>query len=218
MNSLSTYKSSFITNVWTKTIHQNTNKTIHVILTNPIFNLLFSMLFKTLNQNELKKSLKKFSKGGFFTVKSLKANEKISIARKEFSLNLLILKEMNYKDHTKFFRLILLLSSDINLNPGPTQISKTWSVFKKQGLHFVHLNINSLPSKIEELRQIAKDTNSAVIGLSETKLDKTIFDSEIFIPNYSLIRKGRNRKGGGVAYYIRSDICFNSQNYLSDEI
>ena len=102
---------------------------------------------------------------------------------------------MNYRDHTKFFRLILLLSGDINLNPGPTQIPKTWSVFRGRGLHFVHLNINSLPSKIEELRQIAKDTNSAVIGLSETKLDKTIFDSEIYIPNYSLIRKDRNRKG-----------------------
>ena len=46
---------------------------------------------------------------------------------------------MNYKDHTKFFRLILLLSGDMNLNPGPTQISETWSVFKKRGLHFVHL-------------------------------------------------------------------------------
>ena len=106
----------------------------------------------------------------------------------------------------------------MNLNPGPTLISKTRSVFKKRRLHFVHLNINCLPSKIEELRQIAKDTNSAVIGLSETKLDKTIFDSEISIPNYSLIRKNRNRKNGGVACYIRSDICFNSQNYLTDEI
>ena len=125
---------------------------------------------------------------------------------------------MNYKDHTKFFKLILLLSGDINLNAGPTQISETWSVFKKRGLHFVHLNINSLPSKIKELRQIAKNTNSAVIGLSETKLDKTIFDSEVSIPNFSLIRKGGNRKGGSVARYIRSDICFNSQNYLSDEI
>ena len=80
------------------------------------------------------------------------------------------------------------------------------------------LNINSLPSKIEEVRQITKDTNSAVIGLSETKLDKTIFDSEISIPNYSVIRKDQNRKGGGVACYIRGDISFNSQNYLSDEI
>ena len=111
-------------------------------------------------------------------------------------LNLLTLRERNYKDHTTFFRLILLLSGDINLNPGPTQISKTWSVFKKRGLHFVHLNINSLPSKIEENRQIAKDANSTVIGLSETKLDKTIFDSETSTPNYSLIRKDQNRKGG----------------------
>ena len=113
---------------------------------------------------------------------------------------------MNYKDHTKFFRLILLLSGDINLISGPTQISETWSVFKKRGLHFVHLNINSLPSKIEELRQIAKNTNSAVTGLSETKLDKTIFDSEVSIPNYSLIRRDRSRKGKGVACYIRSKI------------
>ena len=93
-----------------------------------------------------------------------------------------------------------------------------WSVFKKQGLHFVHLNINSLPSKIEENRQIAKDANSTVIGLSETKLDKTIFDSTGSIPKYSLIRKDQNGKDGGVACFIRSDICFNSQNYLFVEI
>ena len=86
------------------------------------------------------------------------------------NLNLQTLREMNYKGHTKFFRLILLLSGDINLNPGPTHISETSSVFKKRGLHLVNLNINSLPSKIEELRQIAKHTNSAVIGTnSETK-------------------------------------------------
>ena len=113
-------------------------------------------LFKTLNQNELQKSLKKYSKGDFFTIESLKTNEKISIARQECNLTLVTLREMNYRDHTKFFRLILLLSGDINLNPGPTQISKTWSVFKKLGLHFVHINIKSLPSKIEELRQLPK--------------------------------------------------------------
>ena len=87
-------------------------------------------LFKTLNQNELQKGLKWYSKGDFFTIESLKINESISITRQELNLNLLTLREMNCKDHTKFFRLILLLSGDINLNPGPTQISKTWSVFK----------------------------------------------------------------------------------------
>ena len=134
------------------------------------------------------------------------------------NLNLQNLSEINYKDHTKFFRLILLLSGNINLNLDLTQISETWLVFKKRGLHFVHLNINSLPSKIEELRQIAKNNNSAVTGLSETNLDKTIFDSEVSITNYSLLRKDQNRKGEGVACYIRSNICFKSQNYLSDEI
>ena len=160
-------------------------------------------LLKTLNQNELRKGLKKYSKGEFFTIESLKINENISTIKQEMNLNLLTLREMNYKDHTKFFRLILLLYGDINLNPGHTQISETWSVFKKLGLHFAHLNINSL-----QLRQISKNNNSAVIGLSETKLDKTIFDSKVSIPNYSLIRKDRIRKGGGVACYIRSDICF----------
>ena len=100
-------------------------------------------LFKTLNQNEFQKSLKKHSKEDFFTVESLKTNEKISIARQEFNLNLLILRKMNYKDHTNFFRLILLLSGDINLKSGPTQILKTSLVFKKRGLHFVYLNIKS---------------------------------------------------------------------------
>ena len=113
-------------------------------------------LFKTLNQNELQTSLKRYSKGDFFTIESLKTNENISITRQELNLNLLTLREMNCKDHTKFFRLILLLSGDINLNPGPTQISKTWSVFKKRGLHFVHLNINSLPYKIEDLDKSPK--------------------------------------------------------------
>ena len=39
-----------------------------------------------------------------------------------------------------------------------------------------------------------------------------------FLFQPSLIRKHRNRKGGGVTCYIRSDICFNSQNCLSDKI
>ena len=114
--------------------------------------LISCFLIKTLSQNKLHKSLKRYGKGDFFTIESLKTKENISIARQQLSLNLLTLKEMNFKDHTKFFRLILLLSENINLNPGLTQISKTWSVLKKRGLHFVHLNIDSLPSKIEELR------------------------------------------------------------------
>ena len=51
-------------------------------------------LFKTLNQNELQKSLKRYSKGDFFTIVSLKTNEMIPITSQEFNLNLLNLREM----------------------------------------------------------------------------------------------------------------------------
>ena len=60
-------------------------------------------LFKTLNQNELHKGLKKHSKRDFFTTESLKINENISTIRQEVNFNLLTVREMNYKDHTKFF-------------------------------------------------------------------------------------------------------------------
>ena len=113
-------------------------------------------LLKTLNQNEVQKGLKKYSKREFFTIVSSKINENISIIKLEMNLNLLTLREINYKDHTKFFRLILLLSGDINLNPGPTQISETWSVFKKRGLHLVHLNIKVSHLRLKNLDKSPK--------------------------------------------------------------
>ena len=66
------------------------------------------------------------------------------------NLNLLTLREMNYK----ILQLFSFCSSKY-----------------------------SLPSKKEELRQIARVSNSAVIGLSQTKLGKTIFDYQVSIPN-----------------------------------
>ena len=68
----------------------------------------------------------------------------------------------------------------------------------KCGLHLIHLNINMVLPKIDELREIAKKTRATVIGLTETKLDATILDSEVNIEGYELIRSDRNRHGGGV--------------------
>ena len=52
----------------------------------------------------------------------------------------------------------------------------------------MHLNINGLLPKIDELRQMARLSNAAVIGISESKLDKSITNSEILIDNYYLPR------------------------------
>ena len=42
-------------------------------------------------------------------------------------------------------------------------------IVKKREMRFIHLSLNRLLSKIDEIRYIAKLTNTTVIGLSETE-------------------------------------------------
>ena len=55
-----------------------------------------------------------------------------------------------------------------------------WKPFSKKGLHFIHLNINSLLPEIDELRDIVKKTNASIIGITERKLDSSV--TEFIIP------------------------------------
>ena len=124
-----------------------------------------------------------------------------------------VLSKFKYRNKDSFFKLLLLLSDDISLNPGPSHINQTsdnneWDVFKARGLHFIHININSRLPKIEELRRIACQSKAAVIGISESKLNNSIFDSEIEIDGYNTLRFGRNRHVGGVACYVINDLSF----------
>ena len=79
-----------------------------------------------------------------------------------------------------------------------------WNVFKNRALHFIHLNINSLLSKIEELHFIAKSTNAAIINICESKLDALVLEQEICIVNYKILCYDRNTHGGSVACYLRN--------------
>ena len=116
------------------------------------------------------------------------------------------LSKLNFKKnkHMKFYQLLILLSGDISLNHGPCQYipdqnKDLFEPFRKRGLHFLHINVNRLPSKIEEL-------------------DSSIPDQEVNISGYSILRNDRNRNGGGVACYIRADLCFNRRNVFSSSI
>ena len=82
----------------------------------------------------------------------------------------------------------------------------------------IHLNRNSILSKIDEFRVIAKKSKAAVIGITESKLGGTVLDGEINIDGYEVIRSDRNRHGGGLACYVRNDISFNIRSDFSDEI
>ena len=116
---------------------------------------------------------------------------------------------------------MLLLSRDISLNLGPTQndhLKENWKIFRNRGLHFMHLNINSLLPKIVELGEKVKISNPTVIGITEMKLDNSVGDSEISIDGYCAIRRDRSRKGEGVICYVTNKICLSNKNCISNEI
>lgn len=89
-----------------------------------------------------------------------------------------------------------------NFNPSDEQFSSFFDCFKQKGLHFIHINIRSLTSKISELKIIANNSSASVIAISETWLDSSVTDAEININGYTVIRADRNREGGGVCMYI----------------
>ena len=119
--------------------------------------------------------------------------------------------------------MLILLSGDISLNPGPNhqhklQCLNKLNLFKSRDLHFIYLNINGLLPKIKKLRIIAKSTNAAIIGISESKLDESVLEHEIQINDYQILRCDRNKHGGGVACYIRNNLSCNTASVFPREI
>ena len=75
-------------------------------------------------------------------------------------------------------------------------------------MHFTHININIMLPKIDEVRYIANITIASIIGISETKVDKTVLSSQLQVDSYDLIRINRSRRGSGVACYIKTSIAY----------
>lgn len=53
-----------------------------------------------------------------------------------------------------------------------------------------------------------------ILTLNETRLDSTVRDCEVEITGYDIVRKDRNRNGGGVAVYIRKRIPYINRQEL----
>ena len=58
-------------------------------------------------------------------------------------------------------------------------------------MHFIHININTLLPKIDEVYYIANLTNASIIWIRETNVDETIFSSELEVDGYDLVRINR---------------------------
>lgn len=96
-------------------------------------------------------------------------------------------------------------SSNLNLCNNVT------TSLKNNVIKIGFLNINHLLPKVDQLQDILYESDEffSIFALNETFLNETVQDFEICIPGYHVIRRDRkDRQGGGVAVYIKSNISF----------
>ena len=86
-----------------------------------------------------------------------------------------------------------------------------------KGFKIAGLNINSPLRHVDELRLMLPNSKIDVFVVNESKIDNSVTDNEISIPGYNMIRRDRNRFGGGVVVYIREVHSFYERKDLSLE-
>ena len=72
----------------------------------------------------------------------------------------------------------------------------------------MYFNCQSIVPKFDELVCLCLANKPSIVCLTETWLCSDILDSELHIPNYSIVRQDRNRHGGGVAIYVNNALSF----------
>jgi len=70
----------------------------------------------------------------------------------------------------------------------------------------LHLNVNSLQNKFEEVQSIITDLRAQIVFLTETKIDSSYPNSQFKQDGYNMYRKDRAKGGGGVMAYISSNL------------
>ena len=167
--------------------------------------------------------IKVFNKIQFFTLEFIHTCDNLISFCFNYLRKFHTIPKLKRMDNKSFLRILLILSGDISLNPGPVYNNQSlhsneWNVFRSKGIHLIHLNVNILLPKIDVILFIAERTKAAVIRITESTHDESIFQSEIEIDNYDLLRCDRNRNSGVVACYIRSDISYVQKNVFPNVI
>ena len=73
-------------------------------------------------------------------------------------------------------------------------------------LHIGHVNVRSLTTYFDEFKDFILSGNSDIYSLSETWLSSTSDCNIYSIRGYDLIRNDRLGRGGGVGFYIKSNL------------
>ncbi|UYV71330.1 hypothetical protein LAZ67_8002666 [Cordylochernes scorpioides] len=131
-----------------------------------------------------------------------------------------VINHVNYRDS----KLTRILKNSLEGNSktalictvSPTVVEQTKSTL--QQLSIMQCNIYGLCStatklKLEEIMEIAEKQKIQIIALQETKLNEKY---NLKYKNYNILRKDRNKEGGGLAFLIKNlyyeDIAINIPN------
>ena len=107
------------------------------------------------------------------------------------------------------------VTSSNDANSAEYTMPHTSSIPNQRGFKIASLNIVSLVKHIDELRILMADQRLDILSINETRLDPSIKDEAIKLNGYKIIRRDRNRFGGGVALFIRNSININLRSDLS---
>ena len=94
----------------------------------------------------------------------------------------------------------------INSSNLPKQNDNKVIYPKLKGLKFADVNITSLPKHLDEFKLFLQQLPFGILSLNEKRLDETIQNNMVQIPGYEIIRRDRNRRGGGVAFLVKNNL------------
>ena len=155
--------------------------------TKQLFPLIYFFLCFSANSFYKSKNcdLKSCPNNEFFSTELIKITSNINSAEMRTSSRYFALNKLRIKGNKcfKFYHLLILLSGDVSLTPGHSQHlpdnDDKFEPFHKRGLHFLHINVNSLLSKTDELRDVVGHTRPATLGITESKFDSSFLTKKL---------------------------------------
>ena len=115
--------------------------------------------------------------------------------------------------------MLVLLSGDVSLNPGPNYNSFA-DVSKCKGFKFAHLNVQSLRNKMDLISlELADKKLFDCLMFCETWLDNSVSNHEISLDGYQSFRCDHpGNRQGGVLIYLRDDLPTQVRADLTNEV
>ena len=124
---------------------------------------------------------------------------------------------------SSFVSVLLILSGDIELNPGPRSMPELTKLLRCKGIKIFHQNVRGLFPNIINIRALIHDFRIMdIITLSETHINTKSCNNNVelySIPGYAFIH--RNRKigtHGGVGIYISDRLKWKGEKIWKTKI